>query len=99
MEELNRKTKMTENERMDAIDLIEKQIGYGYVDVGGSAYENELEIVRQAMNILIKLPEIIDKLKENVYRIDDSATLSSRDVINSEDVFELLNSLLYLNIE
>jgi len=38
------------------------------------------------------LENVIEKLKSAVYRIDDSATLSSRDVINEEDVFEILKS-------
>lgn len=33
------------------------------------------------------LKSVITKLKTMVYRIDDSATLCSRDVINEEDVF------------
>lgn len=35
---------------------------------------------------------VIEELKEAAYRIDDSATLSSRDVINEEDVMDIMKA-------
>jgi hypothetical protein len=35
---------------------------------------------------------VIEELKEATYRIDDSATLSSRDVINEEDVMDIMKA-------
>lgn len=36
--------------------------------------------------------KVIDELKEATYRIDDSLTLSSRDVINEEDVMDIVKA-------
>lgn len=38
------------------------------------------------------LEQILKELKERVYRIDDSASLSTRDVINEEDIEEVIMS-------
>lgn len=35
---------------------------------------------------------VIEKLKEATYRIDDSATLSSRDVVNEEDAIDIVKA-------
>lgn len=35
---------------------------------------------------------VIEKLKEAAYRIDDSATLSSRDVVNEEDAIDIVKA-------
>lgn len=35
---------------------------------------------------------IIEELKEATYRIDDSATLSSRDVVNEEDAIDIVKA-------
>jgi len=53
-----------------------------------------IDAVIKALETYCKIPDVIEKLKEEVYRIDDSATLASRDVINEEDVFEALEQLL-----
>lgn len=53
-----------------------------------------IDVVIKALETYCKIPDIIEKLKEEVYRIDDSSTLASRDVINEEDVFEALEQLL-----
>lgn len=36
------------------------------------------------------LEQILKELKERVYRIDDSLTLSTRDVVNEEDIEEVI---------
>ena len=53
---------MTQNEKKEAIDYIMAQLEDGYVDLGCHD-ENELEVTRQAMNLYIKIPEIIQELE------------------------------------
>lgn len=53
-----------------------------------------IDVVIKALSTYCKIPKIIEELREEVYRIDDSATLSSRDVLNEEDVFEKLELLI-----
>lgn len=36
------------------------------------------------------IDRVIEELKEATYRIDDSATLSSRDVVNEEDIIDIV---------
>lgn len=79
--------------KKDALDYIQGQLDYGYIDLGAHD-EDEIEIVRQAISAYIQIPVIIEKLKKGVYYINDSATLSNRNVINEEDIFEILESLL-----
>lgn len=63
-----------------------------------SSLQSEMGYVRKSdvMQILgeqkcvCDVDRIIEKLKEATYRIDDSATLSSRDVINEEDVMDIM---------
>lgn len=38
------------------------------------------------------LEKILKELKERAYRIDDGATLSTRDVVNEEDIEEVITS-------
>ena len=49
---------MIQNEKNEAIDYIMSQLEYGYIDLGCHD-ENELEVIRQAMNAYVKIPEII----------------------------------------
>lgn len=70
--------------------------------IGGSVNAMALVVMGETKKSIAKMIEnqptafdlesVIAKLKSIVYRIDDSATLCSRDVINEEDVFETLNS-------
>lgn len=84
---------MNEIEKKDALDYIKGQLEYGYIDLSIHD-ENEIEVIRKAINVYTKIPVIIEGLKKAVYYIDDSATLSSRNVINEGDVFNALESLL-----
>ena len=43
---------MTQSEKNNAIECIKTQLENGYVDIGGVHYENEVEVIRQAMNAL-----------------------------------------------
>lgn len=52
---------MTENEKQESIDYIMAQLEDGYVDLGCHD-ENELEVVRQAMCMYVKIPETIHEL-------------------------------------
>ncbi len=62
-----------------------------------SSLQSEMGYVRKSevMQILCEqkcaydVDRMIEKLKEATYRIDDSATLSSRDVINEEDAIDI----------
>lgn len=65
-----------------------------------SKLSSEMGYVRKSdvMQILCEqkcicdINRIIEKLKEATYRIDDSLTLSSRDVINEEDVMDIVKA-------
>ena len=43
---------MTQNEKRVVIDCIKAQLKNDYVDVDGVHYENEVEVIRQAINAL-----------------------------------------------
>lgn len=61
---------MTQNEKKEAIDCIRAQLENDYVDVGGVHYENELEIIRKAIDVYTKIPEIIHELERLKMSID-----------------------------
>lgn len=52
---------MTEKERKEAIDYINAQLEDGYIDLGQHD-ENEMEIIRQAMIVYDKIPDVIREL-------------------------------------
>lgn len=66
----------------------------GLEDTEESREENYGEIVTledfDRQETAYDLDKVIEQLKRCIYRIDDSATLSTRDVINEEDVFEIV---------
>ena len=72
----------------------ERDVAIGQLRELGLELGLKTDEVKKAISIYKKLPGVIEDLKKEVYRIDDSATLSSKDVINEEDVFEVLESLL-----
>lgn len=72
----------------------ERDIAISQLEELGLSLGQKVDHVQNAINSYKKIPEIIEELKKEVYHIDDSATLLSRDVINEEDVFEALESLL-----
>lgn len=53
---------MIQNDKKETIDYIMAQLEDGYVDLGCHD-ENELEVIRQAMKVYIKIPEIIHELE------------------------------------
>ena len=59
--------------------------------------EDMLEFVRVS-NFINNQPtafdvdKVVEQLEEQVYEIDDSLSLSARDVINEEDVFEIVKA-------
>ena len=59
---------MTENEKREAINCIKTQLENDYVDISGVHYENELEIIRKAINSYGKLPcvKLIDDYDEEL---------------------------------
>lgn len=72
----------------------ERDIAVGQLRELGLELGLKTDEVQKSISVYKKLPGVIEELKKEVYRIDDSATLSNRDVINEEDVFETLESLL-----
>lgn len=60
---------MIQNEKDEAINCIMTQLEYGYIDLGRH-YESELEVIRQAMNAYVKIPEIIQELETLKMSID-----------------------------
>lgn len=54
---------MTEQHRKEAIEYIEAQLENGYIDLGAHD-QDELEIVKEAINTLKTLDEINNKAKE-----------------------------------
>lgn len=60
---------MTQNEKKGTIDYIMAQLEDGYIDLGFHD-KNELEIIRQAMNAYVKIPEIIQELETLKMSID-----------------------------
>lgn len=78
--------------------LLEDMNSYKFDTVNDVARRTERIVKAHMFELVEKQPisfdleSIISHLKSAVYRIDDSATLSSRDVINEEDVIEILKS-------
>lgn len=77
-------------------DLISKSI----IQKELSKLHSEMGYVRksEAMQILgsqkcaYDTDKVIDELKKVTYRIDDSATISSRDVVNEEDAIDIVKA-------
>lgn len=49
---------MTVLERNECIEYIRKQLENGYVDVGGAHEDNEVQIIKEAINALIIIEQI-----------------------------------------
>ena len=49
---------MTVLERNESIEYIRKQLENGYVDVGGAHEDNEIQIIKEAINALIIIEQI-----------------------------------------
>lgn len=54
---------MTEKERRDAIEYIEGQLNNGYIALDEFNYKNEIEVIKEAMNLVI----IMDKFIQTPY--------------------------------
>lgn len=81
---------MTQNEKKDAIDYIMSQLEDGYVDLGCHD-ERELEILRQAMNAYVKIPEIIQELEELKISMDGQIFYDQPSRLIFEDRMESIN--------
>ena len=50
-----------------------------------------IEIIKQQPTAF-DVDKVVEQLKKQVYEIDDSLSLSARDVIDEEDVFEIVKA-------
>lgn len=88
---------MTENEKKEAIDCIKTQLENGYVDVGRVHYKNEVEIIRQAINMYAKLPcvKLTDDYDEELFINGESVCchkhLYPADVLDALDERGIIN--------
>lgn len=49
---------MTLSERNESIEYIKRQLDNGYVDVGGTHEENEIQIIQEAISALLLIDQI-----------------------------------------
>lgn len=56
----------------------------------GYVRKSEVMQILNSQKYAYDADKVIDELKKVTYRIDDSITLSSRDVINEEDVMDIV---------
>ena len=88
---------MTQNEKREAINCIKTQLENGYVDIGGVHYENELAIIRQAINMYEKLPcvKLTDDYDEELLINGESVCchkhLYPADVLDALDKYGIIN--------
>ena len=73
-------------------DYVKEQINPYGKPFEGSVYEFGLKIMHYIdnMSAAYDIDKIVEELEKESYRIDDSATLSSRDVINIEEAIEIV---------
>lgn len=87
---------MTENKKKEAIDNIKSQLEDGYIDLGLHD-ENELAIIRQAINTYEKLPcvKLIDDYAEELFINSESVCchkhLYPADVLDALDKYGIIN--------
>lgn len=58
----------------------------------GYVRKSEVMQILGEQKCVYDVDRIIEELKEATYRIDDSATLSSRDVVNEEDAIDIVKA-------
>lgn len=71
-------------------DYAEGKFSNGEIELANGILKAVNYIENDNIPTAFDLESVTEKLKSAVYRIDDSATLCSRDVINEEDVLEIL---------
>ena len=58
----------------------------------GYVRKSEVMQILNSQKCAYDVDKLIEELKDATYRIDDSLTLSSRDVINEEDVMDIVRA-------
>lgn len=58
----------------------------------GYVRKSEVMRILNSQKCAYDVDKLIEELKDATYRIDDSLTLSSRDVINEEDVMDIVRA-------
>ena len=58
----------------------------------GYVRKSEVMQILGEQKCVYDVDRIIEELKEATYRIDDSTTLSSRDVVNEEDAIDIVKA-------
>ena len=58
----------------------------------GYVRKSEVMQILGSQKCAYDVDKLIEELKDATYRIDDSLTLSSRDVINEEDVMDIVRA-------
>lgn len=58
----------------------------------GYVRKSEVMQILNSQKCAYDVEKLIEELKDATYRIDDSLTLSSRDVINEEDVMDIVRA-------
>lgn len=84
---------MTQNEKQEAIDYIMSQLEDGYVDLGWHD-ENELEIVRQAIRMYVRIPEIIHELAKLKITMDGQIFYNQSSKLIFEEKMENTNETI-----
>lgn len=94
--ERNGEYMMTQNEKREAINNIKSQLEDGYIDIGLHD-ENELAIIRQAINMYEKLPcvKLVNDYDEELFINGKSVCchkhLYLADVLDALDKHEIIN--------
>ena len=84
---------MTQNEKQESIKYILAQLEDGYIDLGCHD-ENELEIVRQAMCMYVKIPETIHELAKLKMSMDGQIFYNQSSKLIFEERMESTNEVI-----